>query len=130
MLLIRTEIRPSNIHGFGCFSLEKVKKNQILWVFDPRIDTRFEVSEMDSLPDAMIEFLRIYGYQEIINGLKVVTLCGDNAKYINHSGTPNGITSPENYELEIAGMDIDIGDEITSNYQGYDLSFDRRFIRH
>lgn len=130
MLLIRTEIRPSKIHGFGCFSLEKVNKYQILWVFDPRIDTRFEVSEMYSLPDAMKEFVKIYGYQEIVNGIEVVTFCGDNAKYINHSETPNGITSPENYELEIAGMDINIGEEITSNYRSYDLTFDKRFLGH
>lgn len=68
MLLIRTEIRPSKIHGLGCFSIEKVKKGQIIWVFDPRIDTRFEVSEMYNLHDVAKEFVMIYGYQEIING--------------------------------------------------------------
>ncbi|MBE0687771.1 MAG: SET domain-containing protein [Anaerolineaceae bacterium] len=130
MLLIRTEIRPSKIHGLGCFSIEKVKKGQIIWVFDPRIDTRFEVSEMYNLHDVAKEFVMIYGYQEIINGKRIITFCGDNAKYVNHSETPNGITSPENYELEIAGMDINIGEEITSNYRSYDLTFNKRFLDH
>ena len=127
MLLIRTEIRPSKIHGFGCFSLENVRKGQVIWKFDPRIDTRFEISELHTLPDAIKEFVKTYGYVEIINGKKVITFCGDNAKYVNHSETPNGITSPENYELEIAGVDINIGDEITSNYCSYDIDCEEKF---
>ena len=57
----------------------------------------------------------------------MLTFCGDNAKYVNHSETPNGITSPENYELEIAGVDINIGDEITSNYCSYDIDCEEKF---
>ncbi len=124
MFLIRTEIRPSKIHGLGCFSLEDVKKGQRLWVFDSRIDTRFEVSEISSLPSAAVAFVKTYGYQEFVEGKRVVTLCGDNAKYINHSDDPNVITSQQEKDFEIAARDIGVGEELTSNYRVFDLDVD------
>lgn len=124
MFLIKTEVRPSKIHGLGCFSLENIKKGQKIWVFDPRIDTRFEVDEISLLPAAATEFVKTYGYQEFFDGKKVVTLCGDNAKYINHSNMPNVITSKQEKEFEIAATDINIGDELTSNYRIFDLDTD------
>jgi SET domain-containing protein len=124
MLLIKTEIRFSNIHGLGCFSLQNIKKGQKLWIFDPRIDTRFDVKEINSLPDVVIDYVKTYGYQEIVNGKHVVTLCGDNAKYMNHSDTPNVITSNDDKEFEIAAIDLKIGDELTSNYRAFDLDIE------
>lgn len=106
------------------FQSSKYKKGRKIWVFDPRIDTRFDVGEIDSLPDVAIEFVKTYGYQEFVDGKKVITLCGDNAKYINHSSTPNVITSSEDKEFEIAAMDIKVGDELTSNYRVFDLDTD------
>ena len=124
MFLIRTEIRPSKIHGLGCFSLENVKKGQRIWVFDTRIDTRFEVDGIISLPPAAIEFVKTYGYHEFVEGKRVVTLCGDNEKYMNHSDDPNVITSQQEKEFEIAARDISIDEELTTNYRIFDLDAD------
>lgn len=126
MLLVKTEVRESQIHGIGCFVLEDVKAGQKIWVFDPRIDTRFPVDEIYSLPEAVQEFVNKYGFEEIVDGQRVITLCGDDAKYMNHSDHPNTATSSEDPNYEIAVRDISRGEELTTNYYSFDLDAEQK----
>ena len=41
MLMVKTELRPSAIHGIGVFLLEDVHKGDLIWRFDSRIDRVF-----------------------------------------------------------------------------------------
>lgn len=38
MLYVCSIVRPSKIHGYGCFSAEHVKKGTQVWVFNPQVD--------------------------------------------------------------------------------------------
>jgi SET domain-containing protein len=118
MLLVKTSIHPSDIHGLGVFSNEAIKKDQVVWQHDPRIDIRFAYDELDSFPESMQYFFSIWGYVEMVDGKKVVTLSTDHARHMNHSDDPNLI---DHGEKLVAAHDIAAGVELTCNYHDSDL---------
>ena len=120
MFLVRTSLRPSAIHGIGVFTDEPIQKGQLVWEFDERIDLRIPLDEMKNFPPAMQEFLFHLSYVELVDGRKMMTLCADNAKYVNHADLPNLLDSEDNLR-EIAARDIAAGEELTCNYHVSDL---------
>ena len=121
MFLVRTSLRPSRIHGYGVFAEDPIRAGQVVWQFDPRVDLCIPVSALTDFPAAMQEHLRTYAYTEIHDGVKVMVLCADNAKYVNHSSHPNLIDNPEG-TLETATRDIPAGEELTCNYYVSDMA--------
>jgi hypothetical protein len=89
VLLIRTSLHPSPIHGVGVFTNKPIPKGQVVWVFDARIDLSVPLEEKPNFPPAIQEFLYHLIYVEIMDGRKMMILCADNAKYMNHSNQPN-----------------------------------------
>jgi SET domain-containing protein len=124
MLLISTSLRPSPIHGIGCFTNEKIRKGQVVWEFDERIDLRIPVSRLSEFPTPVQEFFSIYGYTEIYGGEKVMILCGDHSRHFNHSENPNLIDTPSK---STATQDIEAGEELTCNYYSFDLDADQKW---
>lgn len=120
MFLIRTSLRPSQIHGIGVFTEEPIRKGQLVWDFDPRIDVRIPLEELGSFPPAMQEFLFHLSYVELVDGQKMMVLCADNAKYVNHADPPNLLDTEDNRH-EYAARDIAVGEELTCNYFASDL---------
>lgn len=127
MLLISASLRPSDIHGIGCFADERVTKGQLVWVFDDRIDMRIPVSELPTFPKPAQEFLRTYGYEELHDGQRVIVLCGDHAKHMNHSNNPN--LSEVTGNVNVAERDIESGEELTCNYHEFDSSADKKLSK-
>ena len=41
MLVVKTYINKSKIHGFGLFAGENIKKGTVIWKFNPVIDRKF-----------------------------------------------------------------------------------------
>jgi uncharacterized protein len=124
MLLIRTSLRLSPIHGIGCFTEEKIQKGQVIWEFDERIDLRIPASKLSEFPPPIQEFLSIYGYAEMYDGQKVMILCGDHSRHFNHSENPNLIDTPSK---SISTRDIEAGEELTCNYYSFDLDADQKW---
>ena len=119
MLLVSASVRPSPIHGLGCFTNEHIAKGQLVWQFDARLDRAIPESEAMALPPTAWEFLQIYGYLEVRDGQTVNTLCGDHAKHMNHSGSANLVSV--NADTDRATRDIEAGEELTCNYHEFDL---------
>ncbi len=126
MLLVRASVRPSATHGLGCFTDERIRRGQVVWVFDPRIDIRILLTEVPALPKPAQDFWAKYGYVEIQEGRKIVTLCGDHAKHFNHSDRPNLIAGGPNLDADVAAHDIEAGDELTCDYYTFDLDAERK----
>lgn len=120
MLLVSTSLQPSARHGLGCFANEKIVKGQVVWVFDDRVDTRLPVSELPHLPPATQTLFRTYGYETQHNGQSAIALCGDYARHINHSDSPNLIEGEGG--VNIAARDIEPGEELTSDYYAFDAA--------
>ena len=87
MMMVETVLRQSQIHGVGVFLAQRVEAGQLIWRFDSRIDRVYAPEEIESLPAHVQRYLRTYSTWHAQAGLFV--LCGDNAKWMNHSDEAN-----------------------------------------
>lgn len=126
MLLVKTDLKPSRIHGLGCFAVGRISRGSVVWIFDERIDVRIHFAKLANLPQTAERFFLRYGYVELRDGEKVVTLCGDHAKYMNHADQPNVIESGTERQENVAARDIEAGEELTCNYFLFDLDAERK----
>ena len=124
MLLVNVSLKPSAIHGLGCFTDENIQQGQRVWVFDERLDMQIPVAELPALPPPAQAFLARYGYEETRAGQAVLVLCGDLARHMNHSTAPNLFETPE--RANIAARDIAAGEELTCNYYDFDGRADQK----
>lgn len=112
MLLVKTYVAPSRIHGLGLFAAERIPKGTRIWEFNPVFDRFITKAEFDALPQAARDFLRIYAYAWPKDG-DTLLFSADNGHFSNHSDDANTI---EEEPYAIAARDILPGEEITSNY--------------
>lgn len=115
--MVKTKLGLSPISGIGLFANEAIKKDQIVWQFNPLIDVLLSKDEMNSLSISSKEQFLNYAYLDITIGKYL--LCGDDARFFNHSDEPNCYDSNINPEVTIANKDIAIGEEITCNYKTF-----------
>lgn len=115
MMMVRTELRPSNIHGIGVFLSEPVRAGQLVWRFDSRIDRVFSHDELNDMPEILQDFLRTYSTLDSERRLWV--LCGDNGRHFNHSDDPNTRSVGIAFGDDIAAQDLPAGAELTSDYR-------------
>lgn len=114
MLMVETELRQSDIHGTGVFLLRPVRKGDLIWRFDSRIDRVYSEDDLASLPEPMQRFLRTYSTWHEATRLWI--LCGDNARHFNHSDTPNTLSLGTGFGDDVAAEDLAAGVELTTNY--------------
>jgi hypothetical protein len=115
MMMVRTELRPSAIHGIGVFLTEPVRRGQLIWRFDSRIDRTFSDAEINDMPDILQEFMRTYS--TLRADLKLWVLCGDNGRHFNHSDDPNTRSLGIAFGDDVAASDLPAGTELTSDYR-------------
>ena len=60
MLLIKTYLDKSPIHGVGVFANEFVKKGTVVWQFNPLVDIILTEEQLNELPEVIKEFIRHY----------------------------------------------------------------------
>jgi SET domain-containing protein len=127
MLLVKTRIGPSSIHGIGLFADEDIARGNVVWDFMPPFDLMVSAEEVASLPEAARTQVLKYSYYDEDEGKYV--LCGDDARHFNHSETPNtgnGCEEDGTENATIALRDIRVGEEITCNYFDFDGEADER----
>lgn len=115
MMMVETELRPSPIHGIGVFVAQPVKAGDLIWRFDSRIDRVFSDAELQTFPEALKDFLAVYSTYHEASGLWV--LCGDNGRHFNHSETPSTLSKGIAFGDDVAACDLEVGDELTSDYR-------------
>ena len=116
MLVIPTELRSSPIHGIGVFLLFPVKKGDLVWRFDTRIDRVYSEFEVETFPTHLQQYLKTYTCKH--KGVGLYMLCGDNMRFCNHSDTPNLLSSPRGgFGDDVAKLDLDAGTELTVDYR-------------
>lgn len=118
MLIVKTKLKYSEIHGLGCFAGEDIKKGQTVWRFDDGIDLVFAEKDFSKFPESFVEFLKMYAYSPLNDSEKKYILCADNARHMNHSESPNLDETPEG--LNVALRDIKAGEELTCDYSQFD----------
>jgi SET domain-containing protein len=116
MLRVPTYVAQSPIAGVGLFSAIDLPAQHVIWEYADGIDWRIAPSELMLFPEPFQSRLRHYLYQED-SGLYV--LCGDNAKYMNHSDEPN--CDDTGGEYTVTRRAIHAGEELTCDYRLFDL---------
>jgi len=113
MLLVKTKLSSSPIHGLGVFADEFIpcgkKIGQLVLSIDRKI-TKFAFSTWPSSWKAMIKW---YGYREG----DYYYLNADDMRFFNHSDTPN---TQQEGKADFAIRDIQPGEELTCNYYSFD----------
>jgi uncharacterized protein len=125
MLLVKTKLGLSKIHGIGLFANEPIKKGTPIWKFAPGLDLKFSEDLMRSIEHK--EQIKDYVYLDV--NTKKFVLCCDDARFMNHSEDPNvrDIWEDENDDgTTIASRQIAIGEEITCNYKVFDADWKRK----
>src|SRR3989344_6480473 len=125
MLLVKTKIESSKIHGIGVFADEFIPKGTTIWKFTPGFDIKFTREQILNFP----ELLQIYIYKYSWKGTKSKLYCfsSDNGKYFNHSNNPNTLSKYQDNEEEVittAVRDIQVGEELTDNYSSFEADED------
>ncbi|MDR4924822.1 SET domain-containing protein [Peribacillus simplex] len=106
-----TEIRFVNEKiGVGIFATKMIPKGTIIWALDD-LDIILEEDEIESLDIVRREIVYKYAY---LNDDDRYVLCWDHARYMNHSFSPNVVSTV--YEIEFASRDILPGEQITCDY--------------
>lgn len=119
MLLIRTKVLPSLIHGVGCFTCDAVKAGAAVWELNPVVDVAFSAAQILAMPKAFQLFLAQYASKD--RGLDRYVFCTDNARFFNHAAAPNLKHSANSSAEKIfASRDIAPGEELTVDYQFVD----------
>lgn len=121
MLLVKTYLDRSKIHGLGVFAGEPIPKGKKIWRFVEGYDRAFTPKQFAKLPKAARDYLKDYAY----NADGEILFTVDNDHYINHSDRAN--TFWKNGYV-IARVTIPKGAEITNDYREFDPGLCAAFL--
>lgn len=130
MLMVKTKLRSSPIHGIGLFADQFIPKGTMTWRFALGFDLHIKPDELLRLSETARKIFWNYAYVDRYNGHYI--LCFDDERFINHSENPNIIQRKKDGEpegVEIAVRDIQPGEELTVNYYDFDKDADRKLKR-
>jgi uncharacterized protein len=122
MLLVRTYLDKSPIHGLGVYAGEFIRKGARVWRFVESFDRVYSPQEFAKLPKPARDYIRNYGYR--VDGEVLLTI--DHDHHMNHSEDAN--THWRNGHI-VASRDIRKGEEITNNYRLFDAAFCAAFLK-
>lgn len=124
MILVKTKLDKSKIHGIGIFATGFIPKGTMIWKFDPILDLVLSKEQVDRLSEPAKEQFLNYAY--ISKKTKNYILCSDDSRFFNHETDPNTTCHvPENPDSDealvcFASKDINPGEELTNNYAEFD----------
>ncbi len=125
MLLVKTNVQPSPIHGLGLFADEFIPKSTVIWKFTPGFDQKFTRKQILSFPEDLQVYLYRYAWKS--EKSKLYCFASDNGKYFNYSENPNAHSKYQEGEEEVvttAVRDIQKGEEITDDYASFESGSD------
>jgi uncharacterized protein len=122
MLLVKTQIGVSQIHGIGLFAAEFISKGTVTWQYHPGFDPAYTETDILQMPDAARKLFFHYAYYD--KELEKYILCADDQRFINHtSDSPNILSTPRQ---DVAARDIYAGEELVCDYNCYDDTYFHR----
>lgn len=121
MLLVKTYLDKSKIHGLGVFAGEFIRKGTKIWRYVEGFDRCYTPKQFARLPKQAREFIKFHGYR--VDGEIIFT--ADHDHHMNHSDTPN--TYLQN-GYAIAARHIRKGVEITNDYREFDSGLCAAFL--
>jgi len=128
MMLVRTRVAPSAIHGLGLFALDAIPKGMPVWRFEPGFDREFSREEFAALPAEAQAHIRWFAYANRDTGGLV--LSGDHTCFMNHSPAPNTGAPRDAVAMitTVALRDIAVGEELTCDYWAFDVEAREKLV--
>lgn len=131
MLMVKTKLGKSKLHGIGLFAAEFIPKGTVTWRFMPGLDLIVSPDTLLQLSEpARGQFLN---YCYVDKYTKNFILCFDDERFINHSDTDFNIvqnnSESETEGVEIAARDIQEGEELICNYNHFDFDAQRKLSK-
>lgn len=123
MLVVRTYLAASPIHGIGLFAGEHVAKGAIVWRPSTG-DQIFAPGFTKYAHEVFAEFLARYAFKRSDGSL---LLPGDDARFMNHDNPANLTCGPLGEDL--ASRDIAVGEELTCCYWEFDCEWRAKLNR-
>jgi SET domain-containing protein len=120
MLLVKTYVAPSRIHGMGLFAAGPIAKGTPFWRFEPGFDQAISPERLAALPSLTQQHIRWFAYVSQTDGHYI--LSADFCCFMNHDAAPNtgaaiGSVPPV---TTVALRDIAQGEELTCDYFAFD----------
>lgn len=123
MLLIKTRLGFSGVHGVGLFANQFIPKDTVTWKYHPIFDTAFSEEEIAEMSEPSRK--QVYHYAYYDKTLDKYVLPFDDQRFINHSkNRANILSTPDE---DVAARDIQQGEELLCDYNGFDETY---FTRH
>jgi len=122
MLLVKTYLSKSRIHGLGVFAGQSIRKDAKIWRFVYGFDRYYTRKRLAKLPKAARDFVKLHGYQ----WKNEILLSMDYDTFMNHSESPN--TYYRN-GFVLARSNIRKGEEITNDYRAFEAAFCAAFLK-
>jgi SET domain-containing protein len=120
MLLVKTTIAPSSIHGIGLFADQCILQSTRIWEFTPGFDLKLSSAFVEHTPEPLHSWLHTHTYCSRISHQYI--LCSDDTCFFNHAETPNTESREVDGEDEVitgATRDIQPGEELTDDYRTF-----------
>ena len=121
MLLVKTKLGKSRIHGLGVFADQSIRKGEPVWRFVEGFDRCWTPAQFARLPKQARDFVAFHGYS--VDG--EILLTADNDHHMNHSEDSNTHWHSGCIRARRA---IAKGEELTNNYRELDLAFCAAFL--
>mgnify|MGYP001602625675 CR=1 FL=1 len=122
MLLVKTYLDKSAIHGIGVFAGETIRKDAKIWRFVYGFDRFYNRRRLAKLPKEAKNYIKLHGYQ----WGKEILLSMDYDTFMNHSDDAN--TYFHNGYV-VARRTIRRGTEITNDYRAFEAAFCAAFLK-
>ena len=123
LLLVKTKLGRSEIHGVGLFADQFIAAGTPTWVFAEGFDVKLTPDAIAQLPEHARHQCNGYCFRCTESGDYI--LCSDDARFFNHADLPNThtIRQPDGRYLDVATRDIHPGEELTCDYRSFDAEW-------
>tara|TARA_R110002126_G_scaffold20441_6_gene75598 strand:- start:1207 stop:1674 length:468 start_codon:yes stop_codon:yes gene_type:complete len=113
MMTVRCYLAPSRIEGLGVYTSVAIPRGTEVWRYNSDFDLSYPIAKIAAAPDHIREFMDRYTYVNPFDPSQVI-LDADEARFMNHSDTPN-----VDFSSDISGRalrDIAVDEELTCDY--------------
>jgi SET domain-containing protein len=126
MLLVKTKLGVSSVHGIGLFAAQFIPKGTATWEYHPEFDTSYSSEDIARMFPAPRQ--QVFKYSYFDKELGRYVLCFDDMRFINHSADAPNISAT--LRRDVAARDIQEGEELLCDYNCFDDEYFARLGIH